>query len=110
MLWSFSLNSCLPLPAVLLCELSGLGLVKSKRACEEVAEPPVLLQEVAGESGVFGVSDDQNRQSRRICSLLSKVPNQTLLESELKQQLGFKYAPLSDTQVQNRQVPHQRSL
>ena len=76
---------------------------------EEVQSLRDFLQEVAGESGVFGVSDDQNRQSKRICSLLCKVPDQTLLESELKRQLGFKYAPLCTTQSQNRQVLHQRS-
>ena len=79
------------------------GIIAITQACGEVQSLRVFLQEVAGESGVFGVSDDQNRQSKRICSLLCKVPDQTLLESELKRQLGFKYAPLCSTQSQNRQ-------
>lgn len=61
-------------------------------------EPVVFIggvwcgQEVTGgrQGGVYGISNDNNRQLKRICDRLQKATQHTLVEAELKQDLGFK--------------------
>ena len=53
-----------------------------------------MMQEVRGtkQAGVYGVSDDNNKQMKRICDALAAAKDGTLVETELKSALGFKCA------------------
>lgn len=54
-----------------------------------------MVQEITGgqQSGIYGISNDNNKQLRRMCDRLSKAQNQTLVEADLKRDLGFRFMP-----------------